>query len=326
MLNIALLGAGHISGKMARTLVAMRDEGIVAPYAVASRDLAKAQAFAKEFGIAKAYGSYLDAVKDPAVDLVYVGTPNSHHYEHVRLCLEHGKHVLCEKPFTANAAQAESLIAFARERGLFLQEAIWLRFLPAIQRIREVVTSGEIGTPRFIEAAFSIPMLAKERIINPALGGGTLLDLGIYPLTFALYLFGENYEKLSGTAHLSASGVDEQETFTLTYADGRMATITSSYSALAGAFGRVSGTEGRIEVDPLVRCEGFRIIKPDGTVQTETLPFDHTGYEYEVRAAAAAIAAGKLECDEAPQFSTLFTLHTMDTLRRMWGVKFPFEV
>ena len=323
MIRIALLGAGHISGKMGATLAAIRDE--VVPYAVASRDLAKARALADLHGFERAYGSYGEMLADPAVDLVYIGTPNSHHYEHVRLCLEHGKHVLCEKPFTANAAQAEALFAMARERGLFLQEAIWTRFLPSMRLVREAIAAGEIGRPRFLEAAFSIPIAQKERVLRPELGGGALLDLGIYPLTFALMLFGEDYAKLSGSAVLAPTGVDEQETFTLEYADGRMATLTSSFSAFAGAFGRVSGTAGRIEIDVLVRCEGFRIVKPDGSVRTVPCPFEHTGYEYEVRAAAAAIAAGHTECDEAPAQSTLFTLHTMDALRRLWGVRFPFE-
>lgn len=323
MIRIALLGAGHIAGKMGATLAAIRDE--VIPYAVASRDLAKAQALADKFGFEKAYGSYLDMVSDPAVDLVYVATPNSHHFDHVRLCLEHGKHVLCEKPFTCNAGEAAILFALAREKGLFLQEAIWTRFLPATQRIRETLASGEIGTPRFLEAAFSIPISGKERAIRPELGGGTLLDLGIYPLTFALQHFGEDYTDLSGTAVLTDTGVDDQETFALRYPDGRMAAVTSSLSAFAGAFGRISGTEGRIEVDVLVRCEGFRIVKPDGTVRTVDCPFEHTGYEYEVRACAAAIAAGKSECDEAPQSSTLAALRAMDALRASWGVRFPCE-
>lgn len=323
MLRIGLLGAGHICGKMGRTLAAMRNE--VVPYAVASRDLAKAQALATECGFEKAYGSYLEMLKDPAVDLVYIGTPNSHHFEHVRLCLEYGKHVLCEKPFMANAAQSEAMMVLAREKGLFLQEAIWTRFLPATKLIREVLESGEIGEPRFLEAAFSLAMPGKERVLRPELGGGALLDLGIYPLTFALTHFGENYTKLSGSAVLTDTGVDEQESFTLEYADGKMATLTSSISAFAGAYGRISGTKGRIELDVLVRCESFRVVKLDGSVRTVECPFDYTGYEYEVRACAAAIAAGKLECDESPQYSTLFAMHTMDALRRMWGVHYPFE-
>ena len=323
MLRIALLGAGHICEKMARTLDALRDE--VVPYAVGARDLDRARAFAERFGLEKAYGSYAELVADPAVDLVYIGTPNSHHFEHVRLCLEAGKHVLCEKPFTANAAQAEVLFTLAREKRLFLQEAIWTRFLPAMKQVREVIASGEIGRPRFLEAAFGVPIAQKERVIRPELGGGALLDLGIYPLVFALMLFGEDYAKLSGSAVLSPTGVDDQSAFTLEYADGRMASLTTSFSAFDGAWGRVSGTEGRIEIDVLVRCEGFRVVKPDGSVREVRCPFEHTGYEYEVRACAAAIEAGRTECEEATSLSTLFTLHTMDTLRRLWGVRFPFE-
>jgi predicted dehydrogenase len=323
MIRIALLGAGHIAGKMGATLAAIRDE--VVPYAVASRDLAKAQALATRFGFEKAYGSYLDMVRDPAVDLVYIGTPNSHHFDHIRLCLEHGKHVLCEKPFTCNAGEAAILFALAREKGLLLQEAIWTRFLPATRLLRETIASGEIGAPRFLEAAFSVPILAKERVIRPELGGGALLDLGIYPLTFALQHFGEDYADLTGSAVLTDTGVDEQETFVLRYRDGRMAALTSSLSAFAGAFGRISGSAGRIEIDVLVRCEGFRVVKPDGTVRAVSCPFEHTGYEYEVRACAAAIAAGKPECDEAPQSSTLAALRAMDALRASWGVRFPTD-
>ena len=194
-----------------------------------------------------------------------------------------------------------------------------------IKRMQEEVAAGVIGEPRFIEAAFSAPIRGKERVISPALGGGTLLDLGIYPLTFALLFFGEGYSRLSGTARLTETGVDEQESFTLEYPDGRMASLTSSMCALSGAWGRLSGTKGRIEADPLVRCQGYRVVRADGSVRTVSCPFDHTGYEYEVRACAAAIAAGRTECEEATHLNTLFTLHTMDALRRLWGVRFPFE-
>jgi predicted dehydrogenase len=311
-LNFAILGAGHIAAKMARTLDFLREE--ITPYSVASRDISRAEAICAESRFERAYGSYAEMLADSAVDVVYIATPNSFHHAQMLDCLMAGKHVICEKPFTLTVAEAEEVFALARSRGLFVLEALWTRFQPAVRLIREVIASGEIGTPRFLEACFGLAISHKERVKNPALGGGALLDLGIYPLNFAAMHFGlADIRRIHSAATLSREGVDDQSTITLEYNDGRMAALTTSMTAACGAFGRISGTLGHIELAQLTRCESFTVrLVPSDKARVVQCPFDFNGYEYEVRAAAAAIRAGRLECDEMPWKETLAVCGVME--------------
>ncbi|MBQ6102061.1 MAG: Gfo/Idh/MocA family oxidoreductase, partial [Kiritimatiellae bacterium] len=282
--------------------------------------------FAARFGFETSFGSYGALADDPETDLVYIATPNSFHAPHSRLCLEGGKHVLCEKPFAVNAREAEEVFALARSRGLFCGEAMWLRFLPASAAIGEVLRAGRIGTPRLIEADFAVPISGKERIREPALGGGALLDLGIYPIAFALLHFGEDFADATGRATLLPTGVDDQSAFSLGWADGRIAACACSATAAGGAGARIVGTAGAIDVPQLVRCEGFRVSPFDGGKPEDfAFPFECNGYEYELRAAARAAAEGIPECPEAPQSATLAALRAMDSLRASWGVRFPSD-
>ena len=180
-MKIGILGAGNISRKVAPALVALPE---IECYAVASRDLEKARAFADEFGFEKVYGSYEALLSDPAVELVYVATPHSHHYEHMMLCLQYGKHVICEKAFTMNARQAVQVCAAAREKGLFVAEAIWTRYMPSRKMIQQILDSGVIGKPNTLTANLSYVISDKQRIYDPALAGGALLDIGVYGLNF----------------------------------------------------------------------------------------------------------------------------------------------
>ena len=317
-LNFAILGAGHIAAKMARTLDFLREE--VNPYAVASRDISRAEAIRTASRFARAYGSYAEMLADPAVDVVYVATPNSFHHAQMMDCLAAGKHVLCEKPFALSVAEAEEVFALARSRGLFVLEALWTRFQPAVRLIHDVIASGEIGTPRFLEACFGLAISHKERVKNPALGGGALLDLGIYPLNFAAMHFGlTDIRRIHSAATRLPEGVDDQSVTTLEYADGRLATLTTSVTAACGAFGRLSGTLGHIEVPQLTRGESFTVrLVPSDKARVVQCPFDFNGYEYEVRAAEAAIRAGRLECDEMPWKETLAVCGVMEGLLRQW--------
>ncbi len=311
-LNFAILGAGHIAAKMARTLDFLRDE--VNPYAVASREITRAEALRAESRFERAYGSYAEMLADPAVDVVYVATPNFFHHAQMLDCLAAGKHVICEKPFTLTVAEAEEVFAMAKARGLFVMEAMWTRFQPAVRLIREIIASGEIGKPRFLEACFGLAISHKERVKSPALGGGALLDLGIYPLNFAAMHFGlADVRRVHSAMTLSPEGVDDQSAITLEYTDGRMAVLTTSMTAACGAFGRISGTLGHIELPQLTRCESFTVrLVPSDKARVVQCPFDFNGYEYEVRAAVAAIRAGRLECDEMPWSETLAVTRVME--------------
>ena len=324
--GFSVLGAGRIAGKSVLAARYLAGRGALRLRAVGARDAARAAAFASEHGFEKAFGSYAELLDDPDTELVYVATPNSLHAAHARACLLAGKHVLCEKPFATTRREAEEVFSLARERGLFCGEAMWTRFQPAWRAIPGLVAEGRIGEPRLVEASFAVPVSGKRRLADPALGGGALLDLGVYPLAFALAVFGENPVRVSGHAVVTPGGVDDQSSFSLRWQDGRFAALSCSMSAAGGARGRLVGTEGSIELPELVRCETLRIVRHPGE-ERETLrfPFPCNGYEYEFEAAAKAVRAGLLECAEAPQSATLAALGAMDELRASWGVRFPAD-
>lgn len=321
--KMAILGAGSIAKTMARTVEKMSG---VRMYAVASRSIERAQAFAKEFGIEKAYGSYEDLVKDPDVELVYIATPHSHHYEQAKLCLQYGKHVLCEKAFTANAKQAEEILQLAEEKRLLLTEAIWTRFLPMSAKINEIIESGTIGRPTLLTANLGYAIDQVPRMKDPALAGGALLDLGVYPINFASMIFGDQVEKVVSTAQLTERGVDAQNSITLCYPQGRMAVLHSTMLSLSDRQGVVNGTDGYLIADNINNCERIRVYNQDREeVASYDRPAQITGYEYEVEAAVWAIQNGEIECPQMPHKETLRIMRLMDSLRQEWGVTFPFE-
>ncbi len=321
-LRFGLLGAGHIAGKMGKTIAFLAKEGAVEPYAVASRDFAKAEKLRAELGFAKAFGSYGEMLADGNVDAVYVATPNAMHFGHVKMCLAAGKHVLCEKPFTLKASEAAELFAEAKTRGLFLMEALWTRFMPSVELIRGVIGSGEIGEPRFLDGVFALDLSWKERLTNPELGGGALLDLGVYTLNFADMFFGLDGAEISSAAVLSPDGVDDQSVITLKYADGRMASLSTSMTASFGTVSRIACTKGCIDMPMLTTCQEFSVkTGRDGAERRIACPFDCNGYEYEVRAMAEAIRCGRTECAEMPPSKTIMITELMENLRRQWGCR-----
>lgn len=323
-MNISILGAGNIAGVMATTLQPLKD---VTCYAVAARDKDRAQVFADKFGFAKAYGSYKDMLEDPEVELVYIATPHSHHYEHIKLCLEHGKHVLCEKAFTANAKQAEEVMRLAESKGLLLTEAMWIRYMPMAATIREVVNSGIIGRPTSLSANLGYPLEHQARNVKLSLCGGALLDLGVYVLNFASMIFGDEIESMAANCVKYHTGVDAQETIMLTYRDGRMATLYATMLAQTDRRGVINGTNGYIEIDNINNFEAMRVYNLERRVVAEyAAPMQVTGYEYEIMSAMKAIKEGQIECPEMPHFETLFMMQLMDNIRAAWNLKFPYEV
>ena len=323
-MNIAILGAGNIAGVMATTLQPLKN---VTCYAVAARDADRAQVFADKFGFAKAYGSYKDMLEDPDVELVYIATPHSHHYEHIKLCLEHGKHVLCEKAFTANARQAEEVLRLAESKGLLLTEAMWIRYMPMADKIREVVSSGIIGKPTSLAANLGYPLEHVKRNVKLSLCGGALLDLGVYVLNFAAMIFGNEIESMSANCVKYPSGVDAQETIMLTYRDGRMATLYATMLAQTDRRGFLHGTNGYIEIENINNFETIKVFNLERRVVAEyAAPMQVTGYEYEVYSAMKAISEGQIECPEMTHYDTLFMMQLMDNIRAAWDLRFPYEV
>ena len=323
-MNIAILGAGNIAGTMATTLQPLKN---ITCYAVAARDKKRAQAFADKYGFQVAYGSYIDMLHDPNVHLVYIATPHSHHYEHIKMCLKYNKNVLCEKAFTANAKQAEEVLAEARERGLLLTEAIWTRYMPMRSTIDAIIRSGIIGKPTSLSANLGYPLEHIERLTRPELCGGALLDLCVYPLNFASMVFGDDIVGISAECIRYESGVDAQETVMLKYADGKMATIYATMLAQTDRRGIINGTNGYIEVENINNPESVRVYNLERRIVAEYIaPTQITGYEYEVISAMDAIMEGRVECPEMPHSETIFMMKLMDSIRNAWGIRFPEEV
>lgn len=321
--KIGIVGAGHIAEKMASTINQMEN---AETYAIASRQLEKAKNFALKYGIKKAYGSYKELVEDNNIDLVYIATPHSLHYEHAHLCIEYGKPVLCEKAFTANARQAEKLLTFAKEKQVFITEAIWTRFMPFSKTIRQILDDGIIGRPMTLTASLSYPIADKERIIKPELAGGALLDIGVYPINFAFMCFGHDIKEINSTCIKTDTGVDAQNSITFIYNDGRMAVMQSNIYCAGDRQGIICGDKGYVVIDNInnpqkasIYTEGHSLIK------TLTCPQQISGYEYEVYASLAALEHRTLECDDMPHNETLYVMQILDKLRHKWGVHFPID-
>lgn len=321
--KLGILGTGWIADQMAKTVNGTAD---IELYAVASRKIETAEAFQKTHNATKAYGSYEELVSDPEVQLVYIATPHSHHYENVMLCLDHKKPVLCEKAFTATAWQAEEIIERAHRENIFVTEAIWTRYMPLSKTIKETVDSGIIGTPKMVSANLCYPNISKPRMYLPELAGGALLDLGVYVLNFAAMIFGTDIQSTTSSCMLTDTGVDSQNSIVLHYSGDRMAVLFSSNLVKSDRQGIISGDKGHIIVENINNPESMTIVDNDyQVIKKIPCPKKVTGYEYQVYSSIAAINAGKIECDEMPHAETLRIMHQMDELRKEWGVKYPWD-
>lgn len=324
LFRVGIIGAGHIAALMAETVCRMPDAHL---YAIASRSLEKARDFQNKWGVEKAYGSYEELIQDPDVDLIYIATPHSHHYEQVRSCLLHDKAVLCEKTFTANKAQAEDLVVLARERKVFLGEAIWTRYMPFSKEIVRLVHSDElIGRPYMLTANLGYPIEDKERIRKPELCGGALLDLGVYPINLAFMLFGNAPERILSCCSKNELGVDLQNSMTFIYPEGEMAVMQTTARCANDRMGIVSGDKGYLVIDNINNPQTVTVY--DASHQQTgvyTCPPQITGYEYEVRAAIEAIRKGAVEPEDMPHAETLHIMGLLDGLRHEWGVVYPTD-
>lgn len=322
-MKFAILAPGHIAHSMARAVSEIEK---IERYAVASRDYGRAADFAKQWGFEKAYGSYEELAKDPQVELVYVASPHSHHYEHAKLCLQHGKHVLVEKAFTVNARQAKELIQLSEEKGLLLAEAIWTRYMPSRKMIDELLTEGVLGNVTSLTANLGYILAHVERMQSPELAGGALLDLGVYPINFALMAFHGPVKEVNASAILSPRGVDWMNSITLTFADGKMAVLHSDMLAQTDRQGVISGDKGYLEVQNINNCEEIRVYDLERKLTARyQVPEQINGYEYEVLSCIKAIEEGRTECEEMPHSQTLLVMELLDTIREQWGMVYPCE-
>jgi predicted dehydrogenase len=319
-----ILGPGAISRAFA---AALNETGGARLVAVASRSKERAERFASGFGIPESYASYPAMASRPELDAVYVATPHALHEEHATLCLRAGKHVLCEKPLAVSAAQARRMIRVAREHDRLLMEAMWTRFLPSIACVREVVASRAIGVPRLLTAGFGfrIEFNRSGRHFDPALAGGALLDLGVYPISLGTMLFGPPVE-VTGVANLGETGVDEDCSVLLRHAEGEMTVAAASFRVDTAREATIQGTEGWIRLhDPWWGGNRVTIGTGSPAVDTRDCPRQGAGYGHQAAAFMELIRTGQRDSPVMPLAESLSVLETMDALRERWGVRYPGE-
>lgn len=322
-MKVGFIGTGRIAVTLANTFAQVQG---VELYAVGSRTLEKAEAFAKEHGFAKAYGSYAELAADAEVELVYIATPHSNHYDDMKLCIENKKPVLCEKAFTMNSKQAKEIAERAKQQGVFVTEAIWTRYMPSRQIINEVLESGIIGKVSTLTANLSYVIADKPRIVTPELAGGALLDVGVYGLNFAFMHFGTEIERMESSVQMTDTGVDGQETITLFYKDGRMAVLTHGIYAQSDRKGIFYGDKGYAVVENINNPQSISVFDTeDKLLKKIDMPKQISGYEYQIVESMDAIQKGKIESDSMPLADSVFVMEMMDALRQQWGLVYPQE-
>lgn len=319
-----ILGTGKIAHAFA---TALKDVPGAVLAGVASRSQETADTFGREFGALASYGSYEALAANPDIDLVYIGTPHPQHVENALMALRAGKGVLCEKPFTMNLREAEQVVTLARTKRLFLMEAMWTRYLPAYQEVQRILASGEIGTPRQVVADFGFAATfgPEHRVFNPELGGGALLDLGIYPLSIAAGLLGPVAE-IRAQAEMGPTGVDVQTGFTLKHEGGGMSVCSCSLLARTPAELTVAGERGHVRMNTRFHCAtSVTVTLDDGTSRTIDTPYLGNGYVHEAIEAQRCWQAGLLESPVMTQRETLALMGVMDEIRRQIGLRYDAD-
>jgi len=323
-LRWGILGAGGIAATFTSDL---QGAGLTVS-AVGSRDLAKAREFADRAGVPGAHGSYDDLVADPEVDVVYVATPHPYHVANATIALEAGKHVLVEKPFTLNATEAASIVDLAEKNNLVVLEAMWTRFLPHMIRLRELITEGVIGDVRTVIADHNqnLPSDPKHRLQDPHLGGGALLDLGIYPISFAWDMLGAP-SSVSAIAAKTPTGVDRQTAVVLGYADGQQALIHTALDTAGPNAASVIGTKGWVAIDRVFyEPTAFTVYDLDGAiVERYESSVSDRGMQYQAAELERIVAAGLLAGDMLPPRETVGIMTTLDEIRAQIGLVYPGE-
>ena len=333
-----ILSTGYIANLFAEGLTAVDDAELMA---VGSRARSSADAFGERWRVPHRHDSYEALAHDPEADVIYIGTPHPYHYEHTLLCLEAGKHVLVEKPFALNARQAKEMIALARSKGTFLMEAMWTRFLPAMVQVRQWLADGEIGDVELVRAnlSFIAEFNPKSRLFAPELGGGALLDVGIYPISFAHMILGSP-KSISGSACLGPTGTDDHSAYLLGYDGGKTALLSSAVRLSVPVEAEIIGTKGYIKIhEPWINPRVVTLARSaapgvqarlifEGNVfdtQTVHVPTRGNGYNYEAVEVGQCLRAGQLESKVLPLDESLAIMETLDTIRAQWGLTYPNE-
>ena len=318
------MGTGDIARQFVEGLKATPGAEVLA---VGSRSGATAEEFAEAKRVPRRYAGYEDLAADPDVDVIYVATPHPFHAANAELCLRAGKAVLCEKPFTMNAAEAERVVALARERGLFLMEGMWTRFFPLMGELRRLLAEGAIGEPRMLTADFGFrdEFDPRSRKFDPDLGGGALLDVGVYCISLASSLFGAPSE-VAGVGHLGETGVDEQAAAILKHDGGRLSVLCFATRTGTPQEATVMGTEGYVKIQrEWWRPRAMTLHRPGEREEPVEAPVEGNGFNYEAAEVMECLRSGKTESDVMPLDETLSVMRAMDEIRAAWGLRYPGE-
>ncbi len=317
-----ILGCGNIAKKFATGLQALDDAKLVA---VGSRTQANADRFADEFDAECRHASYEALAADPDVDAIYVATPHPFHAENSILCLRNKKPVICEKPFTINKTQAEELVSVARTENVFLMEAMWSRCLPLLTRVRELLADGAIGETRMVQADFGFRATVNPegRLFNLALGGGGLLDVGVYTVSFASMILGTP-DTIVSSAQIGETGVDEQAAIILSYDTGQMALLATGVRTRTPHEATILGTEGYIRLNSWWNGTTGTLNRSSKSEDISE-PYDGNGYNFEAAEVARCVRAGLVESEIIPHDESIAIIATLDEIRSQWNLKYPME-
>lgn len=322
-MKIGVLGTGGIVKSVTPTLKQIEN---MECYAIASRTMEKAKEAAEKYGYSKAYGSYEELVQDPQVELVYIATPHSRHYEDMKLCIKHKKPVLCEKAFTMNAAQAKEIKELANKEGVYVAEAIWTRYMPSRKLIQEVLDSGIIGNVSILTANLSYTISQNYRIVAPELAGGALLDVGVYGLNFAIMHFGKEIERIESSVQFTDTGVDGMESITLFYKDGKMAILTHGIYGRSDRKGIFYGDKGYIVVENINNPQSISVFdQEDKLIKRIDVPAQISGYEYQFTECMDRITKNETESSSMPLDDSIYVMEVADSIRKQWGLTYPQE-
>ncbi|MCR4823660.1 MAG: Gfo/Idh/MocA family oxidoreductase [Treponema sp.] len=319
-----IIATGTIAKKFARTLNEMKGEG-ESLVAVASRNLEKAQAFAAEFGAEKAFGSYEELASFEGIDAVYIATPNNLHYENTKLCLSHSKNVLCEKPFTLCENEGKELYEIAEKSGLFLMEGFWISFLPLYKDLLKKIQSNEFGALRHARCDFGFVAQGerRERKFKAELGGGALLDIGIYNLGFLQMIMGSSPISFTSAVTMNEFGTDAFSCLQLSYPQGKSAQCSQAIGLVMARKAALYFDEASIYLDDFQNATSYIVERPGQESQNFSFPFDINGFEYQIREFSQCVKEGKTHSSIHTPQKSMELLALMDKIRSDWKMEFP---
>jgi predicted dehydrogenase len=324
-INWGIIGLGNIANKFAQDLLLVKNSVL---YGVASRDIEKSKSFAKKYNSIHYYNSYQELANDPNIDIVYVATPHTYHFFHTMLCLKSGKAVLCEKPLGMNSREVITMIELARSNDLFIMEALWTRFIPGTEKLLELLKSDTIGKIDYLKADFGFVGNTdpERRVYNRSLGGGSLLDIGIYPIYLSLLLMGLP-NILKATANFTPTGVDSFCSILFDYNNGKMAFLESTILANTPIEAIIRGENGSIKMHrSFHHTKKISILKNDNTSETISIDYKGNGYYHEIVEVMGCLLNKKIESDKMPHSMSIGLVETLDKVREQIGLTYPSDV